>query len=198
VVTPDLKFQPLYYEVQLEEEAEMVTNIATNPVLMTFDQDQQDTYIGNGLRCFVLSRTGLGETPKIPTGLITYNSSLWGYYVDKTASLKDGLGTVYLQTNDIDFAERMLKSIHDVEIGAYDCSSMYVRTLYRTSGGMSGWRYSDWILVVDGGFNVQLIEGHNVALEIKYTPGTNARFEYAKINWQRRDQRNFRSQQWRH
>lgn len=197
VITPDLQFKHLDYSQWIEDDAKIKTNSATYPPIMLYDSEQGDIYIGNGQRCFVTNEGSqqlcMGETAKIPSGLIQYAGKLYGFYQDLTPTLGS---LVRLTTDAIDFKERMLKSIHDIEIGAYDVTNMFVRTLYRTDG-FSGWRYSDWILVVDGGFNVQLIEGHSVALEIKYMPGPDARFEYAKINWERRDLRNFRSQQFR-
>jgi len=159
------------------------------PVVLSYDDEFGDTYITNGDIGYILTADGaLGETTLQPSSLDSSNGVLTGYYNDQT----DEYGSVVrVITQVLDFEERMLKSIHDVEVSTYDITNFYTRIQFVVDGS-SNWRYSPWLLAVDGGFTVPLVEGHNIRLEFKYTPGDRARFDYAKLNWFRRDARNFR------
>jgi hypothetical protein len=191
----DLQLKNLEYDNQIETACSMVTNVTTNPVVMLYLPRTSDIYIGNGLRCLVKGEAGMSETAYCPTSLVTGDGAIsavnkcYGYYKDNSATL-GALGRFV--TGSIDFGERMLKSIHDVELGFWACTNMWARLRYRTDAMSTTWRYSEWILVIDGGFIAPLVEAHDIQLEVKFTPGTDMRFEYAKLQFERRDLRNWR------
>jgi len=191
VLNANLELQLLKYDDTFEGEGGFLENVDTDPVVICYDIANSDIYFSNGVKSYMRSRTGLSEEKSAFTSVANLDGTEYGYW-----KVLDADTTVYLRTETLDFGERMLKSIHDAEIGRYDITNMYMRVWYRTVGS-SGWRMSEWILCLDGGFAVPLIEGHDIQLEFKYEPGANARFEYVKINWQRRDLRNFRAHQFR-
>lgn len=166
-------------------------------LLMTYEPIESDIYIGDGTTGYVRSRSGLGEVWNIPTSIIVSDGEVKSYASDVDSTPSDG--KVRLLTLPMDLGDRSHKTLHDVEVGAYDITNLKIRVHYMTDPYSSlysaTWHKSAWFTIIQGGFTIPFISGFVFKLEIEYTPGTNSRLEYVRINWQVRDKRNFRSHQ---
>jgi hypothetical protein len=186
-VSNEFAVRELGYEEFL---ATLITNKASAVPMAAFDASESEVYFSNGAVSYVRSRTGLGEVWTAATSL--YQSSANGLSGSRV-SIAPGNGLVRLKTCAMDFGDRAFKQFHDAEIGAYDVTNLKIRTHYKNNHSTT-WVASEWQEVIRGGFVILQVSGYEVMFEVEFTPGANARFEYIKVNWQVRDQRNFRRQ----
>ena len=168
----------------------MITNKATNPISCVYDSEESDFEFSNGLVGYVISKSGVGETTRYLSAMTETGSGIIAYpHADAPSD-----GKFRFITDAFDFKERFQKTIHDLEIGYYDITNFEIRLHYSNELGTE-WDMSDWVLVVEGGFNIHVVSGYNFRIEGRFTPGTNFRLEYVKVNWRPLDHRNFRIHQ---
>jgi hypothetical protein len=169
----------------------MLEDLDTNKISLTVDPDEQDTYITNGLVAYVLSQTGLSSVTVFPTSIFETP--------DGTAGVGVTIGdnsTTRVITDKLDFGSRMMKTIHDVEMGYVHCDNVRMRIWYQHDDS-EVWYASSWINVFQGGFTVPIISAFTFKIEVEYDAeaGYESRLSYINVNWQARDKRNFRAQQ---
>lgn len=187
IVTNEMIVRELGYEEVL---ATLVTNKGTYPPILCVDPDESEVYIGNSQVSYLRSRSGLGQIWTAVTSL--YNSAADGL-IGSIDDLSPGDGLARIRTMPTDYGTRSFKSVHDVEVGAYDITNGKVRVHYKNDHS-STFYATEWFNIINGGFTVPLVSGYEFSYELEFTPGANARIEYLKVDWQIRDHRNFRRQ----
>lgn len=171
----------------------LATDVATYPICSTYDTKEGDIYISNGVIGFGRTQSGMWSLWYLPTSI--WQSAISGL-VGLAVSVTPSSGKARLRTVAFDMAERALKVINDVELGAFDVTNVKVRLLYKNDYSVT-YVSTDWISMIAGGFTLPRTSGYEFKLEFEMTPGTNARVDYAKLESQIRDKRNFRDQQGR-
>lgn len=187
IVNNEMSVRELGYEEFL---LALDTNKATYPPILCADPDESEIYIGNSQVSYLRSRSGLGQIWTAVTSL--YNSESDGL-IGSVDDLSPGDGLAHLKTVALDYGTRSFKSVHDIEIGAYDVTDLKVRVHYKNDHSTTFYQ-TEWFTVINGGFTIPLVSGYEFAYELEFTPGANARIEYIKADWQIRDHRNFRRQ----
>lgn len=167
----------------------LITNKVSAPPIASFDETESEAYFSNGAVTYVRSRSGLGQVWDAVTSLYQGPSGLTGAF----ESIAPVNGKVRIRTGAMDFGDRRFKQFHDAEIGAYDVTNLKIRVHFKNNHSAS-WIAGEWQEVIRGGFVILQNSGYEVSFELEFTPGANARIEYIKVNWQVRDQRNFRRQ----
>lgn len=187
------------YKVQLKT--------LTGYVQMDYDNEEDDLYISGDNRCFVLTRTGMGEYGAPVSSFVSVLGVLTGYAgvpESRTYVLDPGPPVVtvtrvvaLMTTETLDFIERMLKDIHSIELGISNAVNIRYRILYRIHGDPV-WESTDWMNVYDtSGFTTPITSGHDLRLEIElelqgYDQDEYTKLEYINLLWRRSDKRNFR------
>jgi len=172
-------------------------------ICMSYDDEENDAYISSDTRCFILTRTGLGELLNAVTSVVRYNGELLGISYPLSDEPHPYYGelaygnppTTLIQssviTETLDFGERMIKDFHRIEFCARNTVNLECRIHYRIDG--TNWRVTPWFLVVKSGMTTPIVSGHDLKLEFRYY-GVNAdaQIEYVIANWRRNDKRNLR------
>lgn len=188
LVSGDYSVRELGYEEFL---ATFIANKSTAPPIALYDQDKSEAYFGNGALQYVYSRGGgMGE---VWTAITSFHQSYTTGLKGSRVSIAPSNGKARIKTGATDFGNRVFKFIHDLEIGAHDVTNLRVRVLYKNDHSTT-WQAGEWHEVIRGGFTLPLTSGYEFQFELEFTPGASARIEYIKVNWQIRDNRNFRRQ----
>lgn len=184
--------QVLDYAIQLKTLEDVIQ--------MDYDFEDDELYISGSNRCFVMTRTGLGEYGAPVSSVVSINGELVGYRgeqpsVDHGGGIVRVVATVCTET--IDFMERMLKDIHSLELGLSNAVNIQARIHFRVDR-TSTWQTTGWFEVYDtSGFTTPIVSGHDLRIELRFEiQGFNeddyTRLEYLNAIWKRGDKRNFR------
>ena len=179
--------QVIGYELQLKT--------LEDAIQMDYDNEEDDLYISGSNRCFVLTRTGLGEYGASVSSFVARNGVLTGYTGELVK--RNGRVLALFCTETLDFIERMLKDIHSIELGITAGVNIRYRILYRIHGD-PGWESTEWMPVYDtSGFTTPITSGHDLRLELELElqgldQDEYTKIEYVNLLWKRTDKRNFR------
>ena len=166
-----------------------------DPIQMDYDNEEDDLYISGSNRCFVLTRTGLGEYGAPVSSIVSRDGELVGYAGTPDTQNDRVLAT--MQTENLDFVERMLKEVHSMELGITAGVNIRYRWIYRIHGD-AGWQATEWFNVYDtSGFTTPIVSGHDLRLELElelqgHEQDEHTKIEYITLLWRRGDKRNFR------
>jgi hypothetical protein len=180
----------LMYQGELED---MVTNVATEPIIMSYDPDEGDLYICTATRARTYTKNSMGQPKQVITSIINDE----GEAIAVKYNAPEYSQRNRIITSPFDFEERMSKFIHDMELGIYDVTNCRARVWYKDDNS-TNWRPGEWHNLFTGGFLSPDISGFDFKLEVEYDAGSNFRFEYIRVNYQQRDERNFRIHQRRY
>lgn len=164
-------------------------------IQMDYDNEEDDLYISGSNKCFVLTRTGLGEYGAPVNSVVSQQGTLTGYA--GVPNTEHGNVVAVMLTESLDFIERMLKGLHSMELGISNAINIRYRIHYRTHG-LPSWEVTEWIDVYDtSGFVTPIVSGHDMRIELKfelqgYEYDEYTKLEYVNLNWRRSDKRNFR------
>ena len=171
------------------------------PVYINYDSEHDDLYISDQARCFVLTRTGLGEYGAHVSSFIGVSGGLVGYAGTQVIANERVQALVCTET--LDFGERMLKDIHSLELGLSNAFNIEYQIQYRADG-TGTWQSSPWTSVYDtSGFATPMVSGHDLRIRLRfelsgYDQEEYTKLEYVNVIWKRGDRHNFRLQQRRH
>lgn len=163
----------------------IISNIDTNPLVCSYDPEEQEAYFCTDQEGYVLTRTGVGEVTNLPTGLIVAPSGLVGVTKD--------LGTpdIEIVTETFDMGLKALKTIHALEFAFQDITNLKVVVQFKYDNSTT-FRDSAEYTVNNDGICVPVITSHDFRLKITGTPGADAKIDYINVRWQMGDKRNIR------
>lgn len=180
VVDAELSAQKLGYEQYLQP-------MLGSHIVVSEESREGDFYITNGVKAFLLSRTGLAEVCYAPTGLAFTGGGIVG------VNRQVGDLSAEVLTDVIDLGVRTSKTIHSIEVGTSAPGDISVAIDYRRDKGMPFTR-SEWFTLRGDGKVVVRITGIEFRFCVKASSYIGLTLDYIKVNWRtqcKRDSRQY-------
>lgn len=165
----------------------MVTNESSNPIICSYDPEEQEYYICSDQDGYIRTRTGLGQITILPTSLTVWSSGLEGPVENL------GVTAMEIETETFDMGMKALKTLHTIQIGYTDIANLKVVVRYKYDATTT-WKESSEYTVSGDSVAVPIFTASDFRLKFTGTPGSNAQIDYVNITYQVSDKRNIRAQ----
>lgn len=153
---------------------EFFSTMLGREIVVTYNPLQKDFYITDGVRSFILTEKGLGETFQAPTTLDINAGVLLGFYTD----LQNSDAT--LVTDSLDFGARSAKTLDVIEVGAYSSADIEVAVDYKLTSS-STWQSTEWKTVNPNGSVVHPINAIEFKIKIRSINYSNLKISYIQL-----------------
>lgn len=165
---------------------EYLVDILEDDIVISFDPQRTEFYISGKNQSFVLTQTGLSESPHRVTSVQFAAGALLGVSQHIQEDAVDDT-EVLLVTSALDFKYRDLKSITTVELGLEIDSEAVIEIAadYKYNTGTE-WSRTKFVRVNKEGWARLDINAHDLRLVIRLSNYTDFKLSYVNLKWQAR------------
>ncbi len=169
-------------------------------IVVTYNQDEDEFYISNGLRSFVYTGSGLTEIGVAITSVINLRTSLIAQelFIDSCtsnffggASKIMGSEYVYIETDVVDFNLSAIKTIQQVEIGGSIGSNSGIMIKWRNSRS-EAFRSTGWVRCSPNGVSTPIVSGTDFKICIMSSPVESVEINNITVEWKLTDKTSVR------
>lgn len=162
-----------------------------NEIVISYDEHQDEFWIGDGETAYVLTRSGLGKAPVIPTTVSFYDGGSVGILVDE---IDDPLTGSFI-TVETDLGTRAYKHFSGVMMRCTGIAFARIRVHYRYEKD-EAWRQSRWVRFNKNGYAYLTVSAVEFKLEIDgELEAQAAHIEELSVRYQKEDRRYVRGTQ---
>jgi hypothetical protein len=165
-ITPESISEPMYKE--------FFSTMLGREIVVTHNSLQNEFYITDGVRSFVLTKQGLGETFQAPTTLDINAGILVGVYTDLTDT------TASIVTDSLDFGTSASKTIDIVEVGCNTTLDVEVAISYKLNH-KSTFQTTPWRTTNPNGIVVVPINGVEFKIHIRCSSYSNLKINFITL-----------------
>lgn len=171
-------------------------------IVVTYNPDEDEFYISNGLRSFVYTSAGLTEIGVAITSVINLRTSIIAkeLFADScTSNFLGGANTimgseyVYVETDVFDFNLSAIKTIQQVEIGggfgANAVASVMIK--WRNNRGEE-FRSTDWRRCSPNGVATPIVSGSDFKICLRISPVSGVAINNITVEWKLTDKTSVR------
>jgi len=169
-------------------------------IVVTYNQDEDEFYISNGLRSFVYTGSGLTEIGVAITSVINLRTSLIAQelFIDSCtsnffggASKIMGSEYVYIETDVVDFNLSAIKTIQQVEIGGSIGSNSGIMIKWRNNRS-EAFRSTGWVRCSPNGVSTPIVSGTDFKICIMSSPVESVEINNITVEWKLTDKTSVR------
>ena len=171
-------------------------------IVVTYNQDEDEFYISNGLRSFVYTGNGLTEIGVAITSIVNLRTSIISeeLFIDSCKSNFFGGATklmgseyVYIETDVTDFNLSAIKTIQQVEIGGGFGSDANTSIMIKWRNNRSSeFRETKWVRCSPNGVATPIVSGSDFKICIMTSPVTGVAINNITVEWKLTDKTSVR------
>jgi len=180
------------YSLQKLGYEEVFDGLVDQKVVISYNQRDNEYIISgedssNNALSYVLTPTGLGQSPQQVTSAYTVEGALLGVFSTDASTIPIAV------TDVLDFGYRDLKTITTVELGieVTTDATTHVAVDYRYNKDDS-WTRSTWVLVNDMGFARIQATANEFRVAVKCSKYADMKLDYINVKWQSSGRRTVR------
>lgn len=153
---------------------EFFSTMLGREVIVTYNSLQNEFYITDGIRGFILTSKGLGETFQAPTTLDINAGILIGFYTDLQNS------DAMIVTDSIDFGTKAFKTLDVVEVGAASSANIEVAIDFKLTAS-GAFQSTDWKTLNPNGTVVFPIKAIEFKIKVRSLNYSNLKISYIQL-----------------
>jgi len=157
-------------------------------IVVSFDPAEREFYIADGEKAFLLTPTGLCEQSQILTSFAHVSGGLVGLEVTDTGARQ---GAVSLQTDVLDFGNRDIKRVSQIEVGMTGIADVECQVLSRMDGEAEFFE-SEWRVANASGVCVIPTSGVDLMVGVRGTIVSSTpppKIDYVTVHYQQQGKR---------
>jgi len=164
---------------------EFMTLMSPDNIIISYNPNEGDFYISDGIYGFILTPKGLAQIHQLPNSMAFVGGVLYGIFGD------NGDTEFRLTTDVLDFGFRPRKTLFTTEIGI-DTTSQVETAIDWRSNKADPFVRTPWTPANELGISTQIVSGVDFRLCLKSSSYTDVNVDYIKQRWKMTDLRSIR------
>jgi len=164
---------------------EFISEMDAGEIVISYNRQQNEFYISDGVLGFVLGENGLCQTHQLVSSAVFDNGVLLGTYES------DGDEEALVVTDVMDFGQRAFKTLEIMSANCSSANKMWMQVYWR-SDVQGAWAQSDWQWINPTGFTTPMMTAIDFKLAFKAENFSDVKLAYIKSRIKLSDKRSIR------
>jgi len=164
---------------------EFISEMDAGEIVVSYNRQQDEFYISDGVLGFVLGKSGLCQTHQLVSSAAFDRGTLFGTFES------DGDTGALVVSDVMDFSQRAFKTLEIMQANCSSASRMWMQVYWR-SDVQGTWRQSEWQWINPTGFTTPMMTAVDFKLAFKAEDFSDVKLAYIKSRLKLSDKRSIR------